>query len=182
MAGGCLCLPLEEVGTNCSPRAVAELQWNSAFLTPTIAGGLAPDSVPTLRHLALEGEIVTKDVVSKWAGKVTLYNFYGPAEYPLAATCVINPESLRTGFAGKAPCSLRWVVDPHNQDKLLPSGASGELLIEGPILMDRYLGTSDPRTHSLPQRGYNEVVDAFQDARVDCTRPVTWYSPIVTGT
>lgn len=39
MAGGCLCLPLEEEGTNCSPRAVAELQGNSAYLTPTIAGG-----------------------------------------------------------------------------------------------------------------------------------------------
>ena len=142
MAGGCLCLSLEEEGTNCSPRAVAELQGNSAYLTPTIAGGLDPDSVPTLRQLALEGEIVPKDVVSKWAGKVTLYNFYGPAECPLAATCVINPESFRTGFAGKASCSLRWVVDPHDQDKLLPSGAIGELLIEGPILMDRYLGVS----------------------------------------
>ena len=144
MAGGCLCLPLEEEGTSCSPRAVADLQGNSAYLTPTIAGGLDPDSVPTLRHLALEGEIVPKNVVSKWAGKVTLHNFYGPAECPLAATCVINPESFRTGFAGKASCSLRWVVDPHNQDKLLSPSAIGELLIEGPILMDRYLGANTP--------------------------------------
>lgn len=158
MAGGCLCLPLEEEGTNCSPRAVAELQGNSAYLTPTIAGGLDPDSVPTLKHLALEGEVVPKDVVSKWAGKVTLHNFYGPAEGPHAATCVINPESFRTGFAGKASCSLRWVVDPHNQDKLLPPGAIGELLIEGPILMDRYLGASAPAnpfvTPTWLQRGF----------------------------
>lgn len=144
MGGGCLCLPLEEEGTNCNPRALEELQGNSAYLTPTIAGGLDPDSVPTLKNLALEGEILPKDVVSKWAGKVTLYNFYGPAEGPQTARTVIDPESFRTGFAGSSPVALRWVVDPHNHDKLLPDGAIGELLIEGPILLDRYLGTSAP--------------------------------------
>lgn len=144
MAGGCLCLPLEEEGVNCSPRALEELQGNSVYLTPSIAEGLDPDSVPTLQHLALEGEIVPKDVVSKWAGKVTLYNFYGPAECPLSATCVINPDSFRTGYAGSSSVSLRWVVDPHNHDKLLPAGAIGELIIEGPILLDRYLGASAP--------------------------------------
>ncbi|KAL4932578.1 non-ribosomal peptide synthetase [Aspergillus undulatus] len=139
-AGGCLCIPLEDEGINCCPLALEAFQGNSVYLTPTIARGLNPDSVPTLKQLALEGEILPKDVVSRWTGKVTLYNFYGPAEGPSAASCVIDPKSFCTGFAGSSAFSLRWVVDPHNHNRLMPPGAIGELLIEGPILMDRYVG------------------------------------------
>jgi amino acid adenylation domain-containing protein len=139
-SGGCLCIPLEDEGVNCSPIALEVLQGNTVYLTPTIARALDPDTVPTLKHLALEGEILPKDVVSRWAGKVTMYNFYGPAEGPHAASCVIDPESFCTGFAGSSAASLRWVVNPHNHEQLVPPGAIGELLIEGPILMDRYVG------------------------------------------
>ncbi|KAL2819011.1 putative polyketide synthase [Aspergillus cavernicola] len=158
ISGGCLCIPLEHEGVNCCPLALEALQGNTVYLTPTIAGGLDPDTVPTLKHLALEGEILPKDVVSKWAGKATMYNFYGPAECPQAASCVINPETFRTGFAGSSAVCLRWVVDPYNHNKLMPSGAIGELVIEGPILLDRYVGGSVPAspfvTPTWLQRGY----------------------------
>lgn len=140
LSGSCLCVPREKDGINCSPAALESLQGNSAYLTPTLAENLDPDTVPCLKSLALEGEILPKDIVSKWAGRVTMFNFYGPAECPHPAACVIDPASFRTGFAGSTSVALRWVVDPHNHEKLLPPGAIGELLVEGPILLDRYVG------------------------------------------
>lgn len=140
LAGGCLCIPREEDGINCCPRALEALQANSVYLTPTLAEGVDPDAVPSLKYLALEGETLPKHVVAKWAGRVKMFNFYGPAECPHAAACIIDPKSFQTGFAGSTSVCLRWVVDPHDHNKLLPDGAIGELLIEGPILLDRYIG------------------------------------------
>ncbi|PLB55747.1 putative polyketide synthase [Aspergillus steynii IBT 23096] len=140
ISGGCLCIPQEDDGVHCSPRALEALQANSVYLTPTLARKLDPDSVPSLKHLALEGEVLSKDIVSKWAGRLTMYNFYGPAECPHVSACTIDPDSFETGFAGATSVCLRWIVDPHNHDNLLPDGAIGELLVEGPILMDRYIG------------------------------------------
>ncbi|KAL4912531.1 putative polyketide synthase [Aspergillus aurantiobrunneus] len=159
VAGGCLCIPLEDEGVNCSADALAALQGNTVYLTPTIARGLDPDTVPTLRKLALEGEILPKDVVARWAGKVTMYNFYGPAECPHTASCVVDPDSFSTGFAGSSAVSLRWVVDPQNDEKLMPHGAIGELLVEGPVLLDRYVGEGVPAhpfvTPTWLQRGHD---------------------------
>ncbi|PKY03267.1 putative polyketide synthase [Aspergillus campestris IBT 28561] len=140
LAGGCLCIPPEQDGVNCSPATLEALRANSVYLTPTLAEALDPDAVPSLKTLALEGEILPKHVVSKWAGRVTMFNFYGPAECPHVAACVIDPDAFQTGFAGSTSVCLRWVVDPHNHEKLLPDGAIGELLVEGPILLDRYVG------------------------------------------
>ncbi|THC88677.1 hypothetical protein EYZ11_011874 [Aspergillus tanneri] len=139
ISGGCLCIPQENDGVHCSPQALEALQANSVYLTPTLARKLDPDSVPSLKYLALEGEVLPKDIVSKFDRRLTMYNFYGPAECPLVSACTIDPDSFETGLAGVTSVCLRWIVDPHNHNNLLPDGAIGELLVEGPILMDRYI-------------------------------------------
>lgn len=161
MSGGCLCIPREQDGFSLSPPSMEALQANMVSLTPTEAEDLDPDNFPTLKQVVSEGEILHRGTACKWAKKVAMYNFYGPSESPLVAVTRVDPNSFQTGYAGKTSGCLSWVVNPHNHNKLLPNGAIGELLIEGPIIFDRYVGTSQPNSSFVSpdwlHRGYPGV-------------------------
>ena len=161
MSGGCLCIPREQDGFSLSPPSMQALQANMVSLTPTEAEDLDPDKFPTLKQVVSEGEILHRGTASKWAKKVAMYNFYGPSESPLVAVTRVDPNSFRTGYAGKTSGCLSWVVNPHNHNKLLPNGAIGELLVEGPIIFDRYVGISRPNSSFVSpdwlHRGYPGV-------------------------
>ncbi|KAL8761655.1 MAG: hypothetical protein Q9184_002239 [Pyrenodesmia sp. 2 TL-2023] len=110
-------------------------------LVHTIRGlSFDPEDVPTLKTLVYGGEAVKQENVSRWVGKVRLFNCYGPAE---CGACAIGeftrsdsrPANIGRHFGGE----LCWVVDPENHDRLLPVGAAGELAVEGPTLARSYL-------------------------------------------
>ncbi|KAI9373436.1 putative polyketide synthase [Aspergillus egyptiacus] len=139
-AGGCLCIPTEQEGIHSSPAAIRRLQANVACITPTLAAKLDPDSVPSLHSLVTEGEILPRQTAARWSSRVATYTWYGSSECSLVASARIDPVSYRTGFIGSSPVCLRWVVDPQNHNLLLPVGAVGELVVEGPVLPARYVG------------------------------------------
>ncbi|KAK2759903.1 hypothetical protein FQN54_002637 [Arachnomyces sp. PD_36] len=140
ISGGCLCIPPEWEGVNASPQAMERFRVDMAGLTPTLAASLEPDSVPSLRYLVLDGEILSRDTATKWARRLQLYTWYGLSECPLVASCQVDPVTFRTGFVGSDPASNRWLVDPHNDNNLVPIGAIGEVLVEGPMIPTRYAG------------------------------------------
>lgn len=141
IAGGCICIPSDEDRLGDLARAITSLGANRLFLTPSVARLVEPADVPDVKTLVLAGEPVTAEDVRKWIGKVKLINGYGPAECSVLST-------LRTDFGsspdhrviGRAVACLTWVVDPDDHDVLLPVGAVGELLIEGPVVGREYLG------------------------------------------
>lgn len=137
--GGCLCIISERDRISNLGAAMRSFSVNCAGLTSTVAGLVSPEEVPTLETLILLGEAVKPSVVNQWIKHVTVFNAYGPSECSIQSSCnELTPDcnALNIGFA---LAGALWVVDANNHDRLMPIGAAGELLIEGPLLARGYL-------------------------------------------
>jgi amino acid adenylation domain-containing protein len=138
MTGGCVCVPSEAERLNNLPHAVTRLEANWMHITPSVARTMQPSQVPGIKILVLSGETLQDDNVRTWASTVHLINAYGPAE--CSVDCVVNDQvAVHPESIGTASASVSWIVDINNPDRLLPIGAIGELLIEGPIVGRGYL-------------------------------------------
>ncbi|KUI70375.1 Nonribosomal peptide synthetase 8 [Cytospora mali] len=137
--GGCLCVPSEAERENEIEESLQRLQANWADLTPSIARIMEPSAVPGLQTLVLSGEAVGKDLIAQWTGKLRLINAYGPAECQI---CTVQ-QSLEgpddAAKIGRGVGCATWIVDLEGGNTLLPIGAIGELVIEGPIISHGYL-------------------------------------------
>lgn len=113
---------------------------NYGFLTPTVAGMLEPQSVPTLKRLILGGELLTQDNVERWAPKVDLIISYGMTECSIHCVDAVplNIDSEPADLGRPSGCHM-WIVDPEDHNKLAPIGAIGELVIEGRMVSRGYL-------------------------------------------
>ncbi|OAA40716.1 Amino acid adenylation [Metarhizium rileyi] len=143
-AGACLCIPSESERTDDLCRAMARMNVTHACLTSTVAGTLDPESVASLKVLTVGGEPMAKQMITNWAHTLKLNNIYGPAE--CAVWCFMRPNvGLRDceSNIGFGLASRAWIVHPDNHHHLLPVGAIGELLVEGPLLARGYV--NDPK-------------------------------------
>ncbi|KAL6808070.1 hypothetical protein V8C40DRAFT_259914 [Trichoderma camerunense] len=141
--GGCVCIPSDSERLDDLPQAIARLGVNYALLTPSVANMMTPEAVPTLKSLILCGEGMNESHVRVWSKSVNLMNGYGPTE------CTIFSALNTLGMTESDPSIIgypigcnAWVVDSIDHDILLPIGAIGELLLEGPLLARGYL--NDP--------------------------------------
>ena len=76
--------------------------------------------------------------------EVHLINGYGPSETTIAcAAASMSSDGSNRGSIGRGLGCLTWIVAADNYDRLLPIGAVGELLIQGPIVGRGYLGNED---------------------------------------
>ncbi|OPB40688.1 hypothetical protein A0O28_0007680 [Trichoderma guizhouense] len=137
-SGGCLCIPTEYERLNSLAATINKLQVNWAYLTPTVASLLDPSEVPSLKTICLGGEPVLDTLVTKWINNATLVATYGPSECSIAISRSIV-RGFGNGQLGPASGGLLWVVNPVDHNKLVPLGAPGELLIEGPLVGRDYL-------------------------------------------
>ncbi|KAH7370161.1 hypothetical protein BKA65DRAFT_387194 [Rhexocercosporidium sp. MPI-PUGE-AT-0058] len=138
--GGCICLPSDAQRQNDIVGAMQEFKVTSACFTPSMIQGLRLDQVPTLQTLIAGGEKITKSIIEGWSGKLKLINGYGPTEASvLALSHHIDSADSRPGVIGKTCGCTSWIVEPTNASRLVPIGAIGELLLEGPILARGYL-------------------------------------------
>ncbi|KAF4459940.1 non-ribosomal peptide synthetase [Fusarium albosuccineum] len=134
-SGACLCVPSDEDRRSDLAASITRLRATDVLLTPSMAEHLSPSSVPTLRSLILGGEAVRAQDAGQWLGRVKLRTAYGQSEGTTIAT--INPSPTtpeETTRIGHGVGTVTWVVDPENHENLLPPGAIGELLIEGPAV------------------------------------------------
>ena len=138
--GGCVCIPSEEDRKGLFTTVMNHMRVNWVLFTPSVASLIKPEDVPSLQTLVYGGEAVKQENVSRWVGQVRLFNCYGPAE---CGACAIGeftqrdarPANIGRQFGGE----LCWVVDPEDHNRLLPIGAVGELVVEGPTLARGYL-------------------------------------------
>lgn len=121
------------------------LNVNWAMITPSVAEVLDPVSTPQLEVLGLGGEAVSERVrLSYFRITKNLINVYGPAECSVVVTVAdISSLESESNTIGKGVGSVTWVVDPDYHERLLPIGAIGELLIEGPVVGLGYLNDSE---------------------------------------
>ncbi|KAJ5715831.1 uncharacterized protein N7483_013012 [Penicillium malachiteum] len=139
MAGGCCCVPTTSLTMEALMSDFADLQANMMFVTPSVAIDIDPDRVPTLKVMCIGGEPASDAVLSKWLHRVQLINQYGMGE--AASICAFNAE-VQIGHGsviGRPACGALWIVNPDNTDQIMPVGAVGEILVEGPHIARGYL-------------------------------------------
>ncbi|KAG0157219.1 hypothetical protein PDIDSM_4404 [Penicillium digitatum] len=139
IAGGCCCVPTRSLTMESLMNDMNDLEGNIMFATPSVAIDMEPDRVPTLEMMCIGGEPVSDAVLAKWLDRVQVVNQYGMGE--IASLCAYN-RNLQMGrgsVVGRPATGAIWIVNPDNPDQLMPVGAVGELLIEGPHLSKGYL-------------------------------------------
>ncbi|KAJ6587675.1 hypothetical protein DFH09DRAFT_1259799 [Mycena vulgaris] len=138
-AGGCCCVPTPEKTIPALRENINALRVNMTFLTPTIAIQLGPRDMPTLRTVCIGGEPPSRDLLRQWSGHVRLINQYGMGE--AATFCAYNDRLHpdRNGIVGRAGSGAIWIASPASPEQLVPVGAVGEILIEGPHLARGYI-------------------------------------------
>jgi len=133
--GACICIPSDFDRMNNLPRFVNESRVDFMSLTPSVAQTLSPSELPNIKSLAVLGESWGQGIMDVWAGKVKIFNVYGPTEVSVLCTVTeVDPDNYRKHNLGFAVGACLWVADPNDHHALLPIGAVGELLLEGSIL------------------------------------------------
>ncbi|KAK6002869.1 hypothetical protein QM012_001619 [Aureobasidium pullulans] len=141
--GGCLCIPSDEDRLNDINGVIRDMKINYAGITPSMARILDPDVIRSLDVLGLGGEAASARDVNFWGKDTRIVIGYGPCECTIG--CTINSDTA-TGrdyiSIGTGNGACMWIVNPDDHEQLMPAGAIGELLVEGPIVGQGYL--NDP--------------------------------------
>ena len=141
--GGCLCIPSDEDRLNDINEVIRKMRINYAGLTPSVGRILDADVIASLSGLGLGGEAVSARDANHWGKETRIIIGYGPCECTIG--CTIN-SSAATGrdylSIGPGNGAAMWIANPNDHNELVPVGAVGELLVEGPIVGQGYL--NDP--------------------------------------
>ncbi|KAL4751934.1 hypothetical protein BDW72DRAFT_192444 [Aspergillus terricola var. indicus] len=139
MHGACVCVPSEDDRLNDIVGAIKRLRANYASLTPSFIEFLEPSMVPEIGTLILAGEAMSETHRAKWS-TINLVNGFGPTE--ASVTAAINSRVTATTDCRNIglPLNTRcWIVNPDDHNQLVPVGAVGEMLLEGPTLARGYI-------------------------------------------
>lgn len=148
--GGCVCVPSEEQRLSNLTEVIKEMEITIAFFCPSVGRLLNPSSFNANLTIVFGGEQSTDDDFHRWRGSARIINAYGPTESAVVST--VNLETLLPNCGlniGKAVGCLTWVADANDVDRLVPFGAMGELIIEGPTLSRGYLGDVEKTAESF---------------------------------
>ncbi|KAK2598655.1 hypothetical protein N8I77_012050 [Diaporthe amygdali] len=143
--GSCVCVPSDWDRKNNIAGAMRDFNVNWAFFTPSVATLLRPAEVPSLKTLVFGGETASPDNFKTWAPYLYLINSFGPAETSIWSHCIPRPVELSDfgSNIGYGVSCATWITDPDDYNKLLPIGAIGELLTEGPNVAAGYLNATE---------------------------------------
>ena len=165
--GGCICIPSEEDRMNSLGSVITRLGVNMAHMTPSVARLLDPEVMSSLDVLGLGGEAVSAKDAQVWNKTTKIVVAYGPSECTVG--CTVNNDVSGDAEAGMPYASIgkgiggaTWVVSPYDHNQLMPVGAVGELLVEGPIVGKGYLNRPD-----LTEKVFIEDPDWLLTGHVD---------------
>ncbi|KAK0645157.1 Nonribosomal peptide synthetase 4 [Lasiodiplodia hormozganensis] len=141
--GGTLCIPSDADRLNDINGVMRSMAVNYAGITPSVARILEPEVIAALHGLGLGGEAASARDVNVWGRETRIIIGYGPCECTIG--CTVNSDTA-TGrdyvSIGTGNGAAIWIADPNDHERLVPVGAVGELLVEGPIVGQGYL--NDP--------------------------------------
>lgn len=138
----CLCIPSEAQRLDGIAAAINHFGANWAFITPSTARLLRPQDVPGLSTIVMGGENVLKSDVERWKGYCDVRNWYGPAEFPAVTVYPADEPNWSSGVIGHIDSCRCWLVDPQNRHRLVPFGAIGEIVVQGPARASGYVGNA----------------------------------------
>ncbi|KEY73046.1 hypothetical protein S7711_06120 [Stachybotrys chartarum IBT 7711] len=140
IAGGCVCIPSGDEREAGLAEYITANRIDFAIQTPTALRNLRLKDVPTLKSLMSAGEPIPPDAARTWGGKLRLFNGWGPCETSVcAAIAELTPASVYPDTIGRPVGSALWIVNRQDSRQLLPIGAVGEILVEGPGVAREYL-------------------------------------------
>ncbi|GFF23645.1 non-ribosomal peptide synthase [Aspergillus udagawae] len=140
LGGGCLCVPSESQRMNEFVDTVAKFQPTHAVLTPSLMRSLNPKELPSLRALMLGGEPTQPSEINAWSPYMELMIGYGPAECGVThLRYFTDSPNDPYNSVGHTTGGASWLVAPGDPKRLVPIGAVGELLLEGPFVGPGYL-------------------------------------------
>ena len=143
MAGGCVCVLFETQRTEPFKETARSLGISRAFLTPSFARSLDEDTFERSATILLGGEAILSQDIARWKDQTCLKIVYRPSECtPFTSVQPSILSKSRASNIGRPVGAVRRVTDPRNHDKLMPIGAIGELVVEGPIVRRGYI--NDP--------------------------------------
>ncbi|ODA76960.1 hypothetical protein RJ55_07477 [Drechmeria coniospora] len=135
--GATICIPSSEERQNDVTGTLSKYNVTLADFTPSIARHTT--GLSNLTTLVLGGEVVLSTDRSLAGADAQVYSAYGPAECTPTAT-ILDLSDVSEGGLGRAAGLCSWIVEPDNFGALAPIGAVGELVLEGPLVGDGYLG------------------------------------------
>jgi amino acid adenylation domain-containing protein len=140
LRGGCVCIPSEEDRVNNLAHSIKKFKATHGFFTNTVLAQIQPQEVPSLKHLFVGGELLSKTQLNRWNHHLDLRMVYGTTESLIFDT-IISAKKLATqkNNLGTSIGTCMWVVDFDDPEQLKPVGAVGEILLEGPLLAQGYL-------------------------------------------
>ncbi|CAH0039595.1 unnamed protein product [Clonostachys rhizophaga] len=142
--GGCLCVPDEHSRRYYLTESITSFRADTVFLTPSVIRLIRPKQTPTLQLLVACGEALQLKDIEPWWGKMRLMNGYGPSECtPFTVFNESNNNVRNILSIGRGVGATTWVVDPNDHNILLPLGATGELLLEGPLTGIGYINNEE---------------------------------------
>ncbi|KIE00723.1 nonribosomal peptide synthase, partial [Metarhizium majus ARSEF 297] len=147
-AGGCLCIPLQQDAMSNLAGSILAYNANFINITPSVGSMIRPSDLKgTLKQVVFAGEALPSHQALEWAQHTRVINLYGPAECTVGITLAVISDianidsSSATIGHGIGSCS--WIVDPSCHDSLVPVGAVGELLTEGPVVGAGYYSNAE---------------------------------------
>jgi non-ribosomal peptide synthetase component F len=124
---------LKRLENQASPTFIESSKVNWAWLTPSVLCTMSPAEIPGLQSLLSIGELVDAEASKTWGRALRLINGWGPCEASILSTVAeLIPDSRYPVSIGTPVGCAIWIVNPRNTNDLVPIGAVGELLIEGP--------------------------------------------------
>ncbi|KAH7116165.1 hypothetical protein B0J11DRAFT_593923 [Dendryphion nanum] len=138
--GGCVCIPSEEERRTGLSSAISQMKINWAFLTSTVLDLISPQLTPSLKTVCVGGEPIRLSQITEWENLVHLRQTYGSSETSGVVSSMRLTSASTPRDVGKADTGRYWIVDSNDHSKLVPIGVIGEVLVEGPILGQEYIG------------------------------------------
>ncbi|KAI9368786.1 hypothetical protein BJX61DRAFT_546202 [Aspergillus egyptiacus] len=167
MHGACVCVPSEKDRLNDIVGAIKRLRANYASLTPSFIEFLEPSAVPEIQTLILAGEAMSETHRAKWS-TINLVNGFGPTEASVTAAINSNVTASTDCKDIGTPLNTRcWLVNPDDHNQLVPVGAVGEMLLEGPTLARGYINNPEKTAEAFI---YDPKFVQRTSASVQCRR------------
>ncbi|KAI1204509.1 uncharacterized protein F4807DRAFT_331715 [Annulohypoxylon truncatum] len=134
--GGCVCIPSSAERIVDFSGAAKRMRVNWTYLTPTLSRKVDTENLPDISVVCFRTRNLDSDVYITWINKTAkVLLVYGcPEACPLGLSTTELTLSKTSQCFGSPFCGNFWIVSPEDNNRLMPVGALGELVIGGPTL------------------------------------------------
>ena len=149
--GGTVCIASQEELNDSIGACILKYNITYGPATPSMARAMEIEALNNLEVMNLGGEALTKADLERFRGIDVVNNCYGPSECtPVSSYIVVKRgNETITPTIGRGIGASMWVVDPNDENRLVPIGAEGELYIEGPLVGPGYYNNAEKTAASF---------------------------------